>query len=233
MGTVNITYLNENQSNVNADDFNALAENLQSEINGNLDNSNIASDANIACTKTNGAFVGTNITTTTGDITSNSGDLTLTSGNLSVGGTATVTGASTLTGNVSAAGNVAISGTTDMGGRLFMDIAASSTPDANSLYKGNIIKAWADVEDDGTLNDGFNIASASKTDTGTYVVTFDRDFANTNYAYAGACQNQNYFVQGNNKATDKLVGSLKIVTRDYDGTLADNDFSIIVIGDQA
>jgi hypothetical protein len=96
MGQVNITLLTTGQQGVDAPDINGLVTPLQTEINGKLDNSNIAANAAIACTKTNGSFGTVNISTSSGDITTATGDITATAGNLVVGGTANITGAVTM-----------------------------------------------------------------------------------------------------------------------------------------
>jgi hypothetical protein len=100
MGQVNITLLTNGQQGVDAPDINGLVTPLQTEINGKLDNSNVAANAAIACTKTNGAFSTVNISTSSGNITSATGNITATAGNLTVGGTASVTGVQTNSGGL-------------------------------------------------------------------------------------------------------------------------------------
>ena len=59
-----------------------------------------------------------------------------------------------------------------------------AAPVANALYGSMIVKAWA--KSDGAANtgvdDGFNVASITRPDTGQYIITWDRDFATANYA---------------------------------------------------
>ncbi len=66
--------------------------------------------------------------------------------------------------------------------------APPSPPIANTLYKKNILKAWAHINGTATpatLADGFNIGAFADVAVGLYRVFWDVDFADANYAFAG------------------------------------------------
>ena len=46
---------------------------------------------------------------------------------------------------------------------------------------GQLINAWALVQDDGTIDDSFNVSSVTETNTGIYSVSWTNTQANTNY----------------------------------------------------
>ena len=94
--------------------------------------------------------------------------------------------------------------------------SAASPPDANTITKEAIVKAW--VTFDGTAahpitpDASFNIdGTITKTGTGDYTISFDRDFADVNYAAYGTAIQTYVGLQG---AASKLVGSCRIETRD-------------------
>ncbi len=73
-------------------------------------------------------------------------------------------------------------------------IATSGTPTgsptANALYKDNIVKAWINFNGTGTIaiNDSFNVSSITDNSGGDYTITWDTDFANTDYSVMGTAQ---------------------------------------------
>lgn len=107
---------------------------------------------------------------------------------------------------------------------------------AATLYKDNIIKAWINLNGIGTIaiRDSYNVTSITDNGTGLYTITWDVDFADTNYAcvvtsgddsancFAFAYQTANY-----------LAGSVRILLSDYLGYADDAAIvSVIAIGDQ-
>ncbi len=140
------------------------------------------------------------------------------------------------TGNIQAKSNATTATTLSLnplGGGVQIVATPSGTPTANSLYKDNIIKGWAEIDGTGavTLNDHFNVTGVSDDGVGQYGVVWDRDFANANYAaalgvieFGGANIDVTY--------TAKVAGSVQVRVRDA-GVLADADsVSIIAVGDQ-
>ena len=106
----------------------------------------------------------------------------------------------------------------------------SGTPDANKIYKDNIINGWIVFNGTGTISikNSFNITSITDLATGQYTITFDRDFADTNYAAAGSCLNY-----GRVSYFSKSVGSIGIAVTTYTEAFIDrNDISVIFFGDQ-
>jgi hypothetical protein len=96
-------------------------------------------------------------------------------------------------------GNADVDGTLNVGGALTMDgtnnaiVPASSpgTPVASGLYRENVCKGWANVSVSGgtpTLNNDFNVTSITDSGVGRLTVTWDRDFANTNYVVNITCR---------------------------------------------
>lgn len=97
--------------------------------------------------------------------------------------------------------------------------AAPSPPAANTLYKGNIPKAWINFNGTGTIaiRDSFNVSGITDNGTGDYTVTWDLDFADDTYAATlGAIQ----LALGTNMASDGFhptsstytAGALRVVT---------------------
>ena len=75
-------------------------------------------------------------------------------------------------------------------GTVDADVITNSTiatTELNSDVNKRIVKAWVHAETDGddSLVDSFNVSGVSFTNDGEIVVSFDTDFANTNYAWAG------------------------------------------------
>jgi len=69
----------------------------------------------------------------------------------------------------------------------------AGTPDANTLYKENIPKAWINFNGVGTVSirDSFNVSSLIDGATGTYTINWDRDFADSNYCFVSNCHTLN------------------------------------------
>lgn len=96
-----------------------------------------------------------------------------------------------------------------------------------------VVKAWVRVTSLGAIvGSGYNVASTSKTSTGTYTVSWDTDFADVNYAVTANA------LGGNSTARfcsvdDVLVSSCTITVRSaVSGDKADNAFMVTAIGEQ-
>ena len=81
--------------------------------------------------------------------------------------------------------------------------------DVNALAGAQSIDAW--VRFDGTAgvgaitpDDSYNVSAVSKSDTGIYTITWDTDFANTNYCLVGTA--------GDGTATLKVVNPVTLRT---------------------
>jgi len=95
-------------------------------------------------------------------------------------------GALTQTGAIDANSTMTLSGTLTMDGtnNAIIPAAAPSTPVAHGLYRDNICKGWANVSVSGgtpTLNADYNVTSITDSGTGELTVTWETDFADTNY----------------------------------------------------
>lgn len=110
--------------------------------------------------------------------------------------------------------------------------AAPSPPAINTTYKESVIKAHINFNGNtGTANDSYNCSSA-RNSQGNYTITFDRDFANANYAAVGSCNAEGGTVRVAHFQSH-AVGSIVCIVRDHDGNLQDTTtVSAIFIGDQ-
>ncbi|HEU0020875.1 MAG TPA: hypothetical protein VFR55_04280 [Dehalococcoidia bacterium] len=104
---------------------------------------------------------------------------------------------------------------------------------ARKVYVDSLApKAWATVASDGTLQaNSHNISGVVKDDTGDYTVSFDTDFANTNYAclvtIESALQNSDRTAMVHTPA----VGSIKVAIN-VGGLATDMPFHLAAFGDQ-
>jgi len=98
------------------------------------------------------------------------------------------------------------------------------------------IKAWINFNGTGTIaiRDSFNVTSITDNGTGDYTVTWDTDFANSNYAVVGTCMTSGGHERVVNvKESTGAVGSVIITVKGGDGVNIDvNNISLIAIGDQ-
>ena len=98
-------------------------------------------------------------------------------------------------------------------------------------HNPGVAKAYGNVAADGTLGSGsYNITSSVKDSTGVYTITFDDDFADTNYVVMAITT----VVAGVVQISTKAAGTVAIRTFDDDGssTGADRDFNFVCFGDQ-
>lgn len=102
---------------------------------------------------------------------------------------------------------------------------------------GNV-KGWVNIDGTGTaaVSDSLNVDSITDNDVGDFTITWDTDFANTDYAVAGMAINDN----PTNAVTvcikdgvDLTVGATNILVANQGGTAVDRDpITVIAIGDQ-
>uniref|UniRef100_A0A6M3IIK2 Tail protein n=1 Tax=viral metagenome TaxID=1070528 RepID=A0A6M3IIK2_9ZZZZ len=145
------------------------------------------------------------------------------------------TGASTATANkvfrgtgtgTSAWAQVAL--TTDVTGVLPLANGGSATTG------DSIIKGWINFDGTGTIstNDSYNVAGITDNGTGDYTVTWDTDFANTNYCITIA-----QGVDANSARSSQIIslatGSARLETVDASGANVDASIvCVMAIGDQ-
>ena len=109
------------------------------------------------------------------------------------------------------------------------EIKKSATVDAQQT-----VKAWAQWQEPGTIDDSFNVSSIVKNSSGDFTVNWDTDFANANYCPITDAGNDNPNEAINWTAVGTIaVGSLEVnifnIVPNPSGR--DNQF-IIAYGDQ-
>lgn len=125
---------------------------------------------------------------------------------------------------------------------LQVDGVAPSPPDVNTTYEDNVCKGWINFNGQGTIatRDSFNVSGITDNGTGDYTITWDRDFANADYAWTGACKRGDSgtvtdgdYVHGRKVASNPTAGTLRITTNNHAGTIVDpQQVYIIAFGDQ-
>lgn len=108
--------------------------------------------------------------------------------------------------------------------------AVSGVPAQHGLFRDNVVKAWAAISVTPALQEEFNVASVADGGAGVVTVTWDRDFANTNYAVAGTAMANDEYLSA--PAASQAVGSAQIRIQNFNGTLADQPIVVMAIGDQ-
>ena len=114
---------------------------------------------------------------------------------------------------------------------LTIATAAASPPIANTLYKDNVPKGWANVSYSGgvpALTDHFNAVSISDDGTGLSTITWNTDFANANYTVALGIKANNRHVY----TAAKAAGTTQAQVVDNGGSANDTDWDCITMGDQ-
>ncbi|KKN21163.1 hypothetical protein LCGC14_0928190 [marine sediment metagenome] len=118
--------------------------------------------------------------------------------------------------------------------QLAMD--AASPPQANTMVKDSIVKAWVNFQGSVTINDSFNVSSITDNTTGDFTITWDRDFADGNYAIWGsaiAAASAKIAVITVKNGTTLAVGSVTIEVRNASNAALDVDPTMVVaIGNQ-
>ena len=81
------------------------------------------------------------------------------------------------------------------------------------------LKAWIFFDGTGTIaiKDSYNVASITDNGTGDYTITWDTDFADTNYAWSGASGGARFVGE-----IAKATGTLRVGVYDTAGALTDN-----------
>ena len=95
------------------------------------------------------------------------------------------------------------------------------------------IKAWISMDGTGTvsINDSFNVSGIVDNGVGLYTITWDTDFANTNYVVVATCDSTADVRIA--QVVSKAVGSVQINVIDNGGTSRDtDDLMVMAIGDQ-
>jgi hypothetical protein len=112
-----------------------------------------------------------------------------------------------------------------------------NTPLAHALYRENVVKGWINFKGTtaASIYGSFNVTSLSRGSLGAYQITWDRDFAATPYAVAGACTintGRGGFVTLS-LATPFAVGVCDVQAFYEDGVTRDADVvTLIAIGAQ-
>ena len=108
-------------------------------------------------------------------------------------------------------------------------IVASVTP-GRQQYHPSAVKAWAYVTNNGaaTLVAGYNVSSVTWNSTGNVTVTLDTDMSSANYCAVATPTSVGFNAQTLNKA----AGSLVVNVRNGANTQADDNFNVVVLGDQ-
>lgn len=125
---------------------------------------------------------------------------------------------------------IATSGTITLNGPL-VGMSISGTPVAGALYRQSVVKGWTKCNYAGSADGSFNVSSITDDGTGIVTVTWDRDFADTNYAVVATsfhATNANFCT-----VTAQAVGSTQIVTWAVTPAAADaTSLYVMAIGSQ-
>lgn len=108
--------------------------------------------------------------------------------------------------------------------------AGPAPPVANRLYIDNIVKAWIQFNGTGVIaiQDSFNVDDIVDNGMGDYTVVWDLDFANNDYASAGAVSGGAFWY-----LSSVTGGTLGIITVTHAGSVEDFAvINVIAIGDQ-
>lgn len=118
--------------------------------------------------------------------------------------------------------------------------AAASPPDANTTVKDNIVKGWINFKGTGTIsiNDSYNVLSIVDDGEGQYIINWDTDFADANYAVVGMAKKLSGDATSQvgmsiQKDAGLTVGSTTILLYEQDDTTIDPEVvTLIAIGNQ-
>ena len=135
-------------------------------------------------------------------------------------------------GSIDVANSVCVLDEDAMGGDSAVKLATQQSIKAYItavlISSASVAKAWATVGSDGTLAGNYNVSGSAKTETGKYTVTWDTDFADTNYAIIGTANADSMIVFVIAQAT----GTATIWIRSDSGTLTDATFYVAAFGTQ-
>jgi hypothetical protein len=93
----------------------------------------------------------------------------------------------------------------------------------------SLVKAWVSCDSSGTILDSFNVTSVVRNSAGDYTISWDTNFANSNYAYAHGNTDPSHTLMS---ATSKANATMTVITQNTSLTKLDRAFSLIAIGDQ-
>ena len=132
--------------------------------------------------------------------------------------------------------NMTLAGTFTMDGtnNAIIPAAAPSTPVAHGLYRDNICKGWANVSVSGgtpTLNADYNVTSITDSGTGELTVTWETDFADTNYvvnATVRPAAGNDHFLATVDDNTPLSTGSCRVSCATGGNVLSDPQLYCIV-----
>lgn len=111
---------------------------------------------------------------------------------------------------------------------------ATDPPAANATTRYSLAKGYATITASGTITASYNVSSVAKNGTGDFTITWNRDFANTNYSCFGM-STSNGATSSSVAVQSIAVGSVRVNTFDSSGAFADppgNAFFIVAFGDQ-
>jgi hypothetical protein len=203
MATITKPYTFSNGAIIQASEHNSCFDTIYNDYNGNINNTNIASNAAIVGTKLDLTTVGA-----IGSSSPSTGNFTLVFATLMTANVIAVIGSVNAT-QVNCTGFFAASGTVNAfsAGTVVVTTAlGAGTSSANAIYSDNIIKAWISFNGTGTPAErqSFNVASIGDEGVGTYQITWDRVFADANYSVVGC--------SGETSGADRMV---VFTTADY------------------
>lgn len=114
-------------------------------------------------------------------------------------------------------------------GGLKVTDPAPSPPAKDTLYKDNICKARIKFDGTGTIRiyDSFNVSSITDNGTGDYQVTWDLDFANTDYSCVGSAIMEHGVTDGSVGFHDYLVGSVQVNVESLAGAAINADLMTV------
>jgi hypothetical protein len=87
-------------------------------------------------------------------------------------------------------------------------------------------RAWAYVDDNGSILASGNVASVSKTGTGDYTVTFSTNMSSANYAVVTACDREEYVANVTSMSSSGFVIRIARISTGR----SDDEFSFAVFG---
>jgi len=99
--------------------------------------------------------------------------------------------------------------------------------DGNEVSLEAGYSAWARVAADGTVLDSRNVASVTKSATGTYDITFQIQMNNANYAAIPGCNGSGLCSVCTSNHT---VDGFRVETYDSNNQLIDMPFSVVTFG---
>ena len=116
--------------------------------------------------------------------------------------------------------------------------ASSAAPvfqNSSGTEKGQLIKAWIQLNGTGTISitNSFNVSYIADTGTGRYTINFTNSFSNANYCMAGSHEafSDGVCVVGENALVGFSTSAAGIQTTVYNALADPNRVRVIFIGD--